>query len=356
MRYFFPFLLLVFFFSCNDDEPNPPLQSNYFPSITSNDWATIMPSSLNWNEEKLQELYDFLELKNTKGFMIVKDGKIVVEKYFNGHTQNAVWPWYSAVKSLTAFGIGIAQQENLLSVNDKTSDILGNDWSTLSVDKQNLIKIKHHLSMTTGLVCDQSNFIAWSCTSQNCMNYNVDAGSAWAYHQGAFIQLQNMLSESTGMNFKPFIKSRISDKIGMNGSWNTFLGLNIFSTNTRSMARFGLLALNNGKWHNTQLLNDSFFNDMTNSSQDINKAYGYLWWLNGKQSFIGTDGLTHQGSIIPNAPNDMFAALGAKDQKIYVVPSRNLVIVRSGESAGGEQLANSGFDNVLWEKINLVLN
>ena len=62
------------------------------------------------------------------------------------------------------------------------------------------------------------------------------------------------------------------------------------------------------------------------------------------------------GSLIPNAPTDMFAALGANDQKIYVIPSKNMVIVRMGENAGGSGFASSGFDNVLWSKINAVIN
>lgn len=58
------------------------------------------------------------------------------------------------------------------------------------------------------------------------------------------------------------------------------------------------------------------------------------------------------GPLVPNAPNDMFAALGANDQKIYVVPSKDSIVVRSGESAGEIQLGLSSFDNELWAKIN----
>jgi len=54
------------------------------------------------------------------------------------------------------------------------------------------------------------------------------------------------------------------------------------------------------------------------------------------------------GSMVPNAPADMYAALGKNDQKVYVVPSKKLVIIRMGESAGNVQLAVSSFDNELW--------
>ncbi|PZU42615.1 MAG: serine hydrolase, partial [Sphingomonas sp.] len=62
------------------------------------------------------------------------------------------------------------------------------------------------------------------------------------------------------------------------------------------------------------------------------------------------------GSIIPEGPNDMFMALGKNDQKIYVIPSRKMVIVRMGEAADNVNLALSDFDEVLWEKINALIN
>ncbi len=119
------------------------------------------------------------------------------------------------------------------------------------------------------------------------------------------------------------------------------------------MARFGLLNLSNGMWDGTPILSDTeYFNAMTSSSQNSNLAYGYLWWLNGKDSYkLPSSNLTFSGKLIPTAPDDMYAALGKNDQKIYVVPSLDLVVVRVGNKANEEVLALSGFDYELWEKI-----
>jgi hypothetical protein len=88
---------------------------------------------------------------------------------------------------------------------------------------------------------------------------------------------------------------------------------------------------------------------MTNTSQNLNLSYGYLTWLNGKAThMLPTVQFSFGGSMVPNAPADMYAALGKNDQKIYVVPSKKLVIIRMGESAGNVQLAVSSFDNELW--------
>jgi CubicO group peptidase (beta-lactamase class C family) len=119
------------------------------------------------------------------------------------------------------------------------------------------------------------------------------------------------------------------------------------------MARFGLLALNKGKWNSQVILNEAYFNDATTTSQPINQSYGYLWWLNGKASYhLPQSQLQYPGSIIPSGANDMFMALGKNDQKIYVIPSKKMVVIRMGDAADNVNLALSDFDDVLWQKIN----
>jgi len=342
----------------DDNTIDPPKNVEmYFPPTESNEWEASSISDLNWNEDKTEDLYNFLELKKTKGFIVLKDGKIVIEKYFNGHTQNQKWTWFSAAKSLTATAIGIAQDEEIININNKTSDYLGNNWSALTANQQELITVKHHLSMSTGLKDNVGNAVPWMCTWPICLEYLAEPGTRWAYHQGAFILLQDMLTQNTGMNFSTYIKEKISDKIGMQGNWTQLGFANVYNSNTRSMAKFGLLTLNKGKWNNETIVSESYFNEMVATSQNLNNAYGYLWWLNGKENFMDTGSQEIiNGSLIPNAPDDMFAALGAGDQKIYVVPSKNIVVVRCGESAGNEKLGLSSFDNQLWEKINAVID
>ncbi len=144
----------------------------------------------------------------------------------------------------------------------------------------------------------------------------------------------------------------------MNGIWiKTANSNNVFYSNARSMARFGLLMLNKGKWDATTILSDTtYFNSQVNTSQNFNVSYGYLTWLNGKNSYmVPGSQIVLPGYLIPNAPADMYAALGKNDQKIYVVPSQQLVVIRMGESAGGFSPALSGFDNELWGMLKTVI-
>jgi CubicO group peptidase (beta-lactamase class C family) len=137
------------------------------------------------------------------------------------------------------------------------------------------------------------------------------------------------------------------------GAWIQQDGLSVYWSTSRSMARFGLLALNKGTWNGTTVLNETYFNEATNTSQTINQAYGYLWWLNGKTSYhLPQTQFQFSGTLIPSAPSDMFCALGKNDQKIYVIPSKKMVVIRMGDVADGVNFALSDFDEVLWQKIS----
>ena len=145
----------------------------------------------------------------------------------------------------------------------------------------------------------------------------------------------------------------------MDGFWNNGLIFKIYHSNTRSMARFGLLALNKGKWNDQQIINESFFKESINSSQNFNPSYGYFWWLNGKNNYMIPGSQTvFTGPLIPNAPLDMYAAMGAEDQRIYIIPDKNMVVVRMGSASdpANPAFALSGFDNDLWNKINAVID
>lgn len=352
------FLLVVSalaFLSCSSDEVNPepiqtPSENMYFPPISSSTWETKSISSLDWNQTAVQPLLDYLELKHTKSFIILVNGRIVMENYFNGHTASTNWYWASAGKTLTATMTGIAQQEGHLNINNKVSTYLGTGWTSASLAKENLITCKHLLSMNSGLNDDLGDDVAPAN-----LQYVADAGTRWAYHN-VYVKLQDVIAEATKptyTTFTAYFNAKLRDKIGMDGTWITIDFNSVYWSTSRSMARFGLLILNKGKWESNQILNEAYFNEATNTSQSINQSYGYLWWLNGKSSYhLPQSQLQFNGSIIPSGSTDMFMALGKNDQKIYVIPSKKMVVIRMGDAADAVNPALSDFDNVLWQKIN----
>jgi CubicO group peptidase (beta-lactamase class C family) len=349
----FSILLIVITGCGKDDVVQPtPSESIYFPSNTNSTWETKSLSGLNWNQNAIQPLKDFLIQKNTKSFIILVNGRIVIEEYFNGHTASLEWEWNSAGKTLVGSTIGIAQQENLLSINDKASDHLGTAWTSMPQEKENLITVKNLLTMTSGND-DSKQFV----TKLN-LTYVADAGTRWAY-SNIFQKLTDVAASASNKSFETYFNEKIKTKIGMDGFWNFGTIYTIYHSTTRSMARFGLLALNKGKWNNEQVIDESFFNESITTSQNINPSYGYFWWLNGKTSYmIPGEQTVYEGNLVPNAPADMYAAMGANDQRIYVIPGKKIVVVRMGEASdpANPNFAVSGFDNELWSKINAVIN
>lgn len=319
----------------------------YFPPVTGNTWDTISPQSLGWCTDRMDSLYALLDRKNTRAFLILKDGKIAVEKYFNTFTKDSLWQWNSAGKSLVSFLVGVAQQKQLLNINDSTSAYLGTGWTSCPPEKEKLITVRHQLTMTTGL---EYNVPDDDCTTSSCLTYKADAGSFWYYYNAPYRLLQNVVASASGQTFQQFTNQQLSAKTGINGIWYN----SVFFSKPRNMARFGLLMLNRGIWSNDTLMKDTaYYHDMINTSQSYNQSYGYLWWLNGKSSFkLPGSTFTFNGYICPPAPAEMYAALGKDDQKLYVWPSKGIVVVRMGEAADGNNPVPIVFDTLLWNELN----
>jgi len=352
-KYILLFVVTLSVLSCSSDSSNTTEETMYFPpNDGSSTWEIKSSESLGWNQSAIQPLLDYLELKHSKSFIVLVNGRMVMENYFNGHSATTPWYWASAGKTLTSTVVGIAQDQGILNINNKVSDYIGTGWTSAPLAKENLILCKNLLSMNSGL-----NDALGDNVSPSNLQYVADAGTRWAYHN-VYVKLQDVVAQASGQSWTNYFNTQLRDKIGMTGgSWiNTGDGLSVYWSTSRNMARFGLLALNEGKWNGTTIVSESYINQATTTSQSINQSYGYLWWLNGKSSYHLPQFQTQfPGSLIPSAPSDMYVALGKNDQKIYVVPSKKMVIIRMGEAADSENMALSDFDDVLWQKINALI-
>ena len=354
------FFLIITLAACTKDRPvqttlppTPPVaETYYYPPLQGNTWKTKTPAALGWNEAKLKEAFDFAGTKNSFGLIVLQNGRVVKEQYWNNWTTDTRYNIASAGKSVIGFLTGIAQQDKLIDINQPSATYLGTGWTSLPADREQLIKVKHHLSMTTGL---DDGVTDLNCTDPSCLKYKADAGTRWAYHNAAYFKLHDVLTLVSRQTLNAYSKAKLFDKIGLP---NAFWFDRVLYCTTREAARFGSLILRKGKWENNALLSDSnYFAAMIQPSQTLNNSYGYLWWLNGKQNFLLPSlQFVFNGSLAPNAPADMYMALGKDDKKIYVVPSLNAVVVRLGDDAGGLMAGPSTFDTELWAKLKLAIH
>jgi CubicO group peptidase (beta-lactamase class C family) len=126
---------------------------------------------------------------------------------------------------------------------------------------------------------------------------------------------------------------------------------NALEMSARDMARVGLVVMADGKWADKTLVPSSYLATALAPSQTLNPSYGLLFWLNGQSSALLPPSKPVAGMLMPSAPADVVAALGAADQKIYVSKSKRLVVTRQGAKASEGAQALSTWDDDLWKRI-----
>ena len=360
----FTLAALMGFIGCQSKittEPAPAPAGLYFPPLTGPDWSSTTPESLGWSVAAVEPLYAYLSQTNTRAFIVLKDGKIVLEKYFGQNLlntapfdRNSNWYWASAGKTLTGFMVGKAQEEKYLSIDQKTTTYLGTGWTNLPPAKEALITVRHQLTMMTGLddgVANNDN------TRPDNLVYKADAGTRWAYHNAPYTLLQSVVSRAVSQSFDTYFNEKLKTKIGMDGQWQLSGDSRVYFSTARSMARFGLLMLNRAGWNGQPVLTDAAFATASLSgSQNLNLSYGYLWWLNGKPSYmVPTLQTIFSGSMTASAPADMVAGMGKNGQLLNIVPSKNIVVVRMGDAPDNGQVPFT-YQTEIWKRLSLAIN
>ncbi len=355
-------VLLIVTVACSKKSDPAPTTTTYFPPNGSSTWESVTPASLGWNTALIPDLLTFLSTNQTRAFIILKDGKIVMEEYMNkdltganDFSSSSSWYWASAGKTLTSAVVGIASSQGKINLSAKSSTYLGAGWTSLSPAQEDKITVLNQLTMTTGLDDYASGTGDSDCTDPACLIYKADAGTRWAYHNAPYTLLDGVVASGTGQSLNDYLSAQILTKVGMDGSYYKNGYNNIFYSTARSMARYGLLLLNEGSWNGNTIIPKSYFTLMKTTSQNFNLSYGYLTWLNGKNSYmVPQSQVVFTCSLTPDAPADMFAAMGKNGQIINVVPSKNLVVIRMGYT-NDTGLVSFNFQENLWVKLKAII-
>lgn len=320
----------------------------YFPPIVGTSWDTIAGARLSYDTSALRVALDWAGTQRSTAVVVLWRGRIVAERYWNGWTPTKDSIIASASKSVLSALIGELARSGQLSPDSAAARYLGTGWSR-SPATESRITVRHLLGMMSGL--------------NDSLQSVVQPGTRFYYNNPAYYQLFGVVQAASRESINAASRRLLFDRIGMSGStWipNIDTGERgwILSSTARDMARFGLLALNRGRWNGVSVLADSaWFTASWRATPPDNAGYGLLWWLNGGSSYRtpGPYVLPSQpGALIPSAPADLVAALGKGDKKIYVIPSLELVVVRHGEEAdasGGNPLAVSAFDEQWWRRL-----
>lgn len=314
----------------------------YWPT---EDWRTCSPEAVGMDSQKLQQAIEYAATPrfNTEGILVVKNGYIVGEGYFGAFKKKRRHTSHSMAKSFTSTLIGIAIDKGLISGIDAKLCQYYEDWDCddADVDTRAKITIRHAMTLTTGLEW-QENWSVWDPSTNDALKMGAsgqfyqymsdreglhEPGSKFYYSTGDPMLLSRVIQEATGMNAFEFAKQNLFKPIGIKSVWwqkdrdgytATAWGL---STTVREFAKLGYLFLKKGKWEDVQVVSEEWVEKSTKTDPTVRmwNAYGYLWHVNLPVR------LRAWGSTIPS---DSFMAEGVMGQNIFVIPSRNLVIVK----------------------------
>jgi CubicO group peptidase (beta-lactamase class C family) len=286
-----------------------------------------------WSGAEFTEFDRFLEQANTNAFRIVEGGELVHEWYRTDETY--VRDIASAQKSVLSLLVGRAIGDGAIALDTPIDDLLGTAWTPHGQTVG--ITVRHLLSMTSGLD-DRYAVIA-------------EPGTEWHY-SGAFAALFDVLTTITGRDLGDLADDWLFTPAGAATA-------EFYERRTTQFAPIGLLARVNDLTAIGQTvleatqpgLSDDWLDESFAPSSPMNESYGYLWWLNGQDSYrLPGARVARPGELIASAPDDLVAALGRDDQKLYVSRELDLVAARLGDRASpAVRPARSGFDEALWE-------
>jgi CubicO group peptidase (beta-lactamase class C family) len=303
----------------------------------------------NGRDNAVNDFEDLLNKTKTTSFIIIKNDKILYEKYFNGYARDSVNTSVSMAKSFTSALIGIAIDDGYIESEDDAITKYIPELKDKDIRFES-IKIKDLLSMNSGIKYSEGPMFfgddAFTYYSEDLrklalnIKYESSPGNEFLYNNYNPLLLGMILERSTGRSVSDYLNDKIWKDIGTeySGSWSLddkdgFEKMES-GINARSIdfAKFGRLFLHKGAFDGKQVIStkwidksikvhdrdSKYYQSLTDWNVDLDKTfYGYMWW----------------GYKRNNAENDFYAR-GKYGQYIYVSPSTNTIIVRNGIDAG----------------------
>ncbi len=298
--------------------------------------------------KSLQKTVDYAftknEIKKTRAVLVIYKDQIIAEKYSDGFDKKSLLQGWSMTKSITATIYGILQKQGQLSINDKAEI---EPWKN---DERANITINDLLHMNSGLewaedyegISDVTKMLFLAENMAKVQEEKELVGKpneSWNYSSGTSNLLSGLLRKNfkTHQGYLDFWYSALIDKIGMHSMTieadlaGNYVGSSYSWATTRDWAKFGLLYLHKGNWNGEQLFDESWVDYVKTPTATSNGEYGGHFWLNA-------------GGKYPDAPKDIFSANGFQGQRVFIIPSKGLVVVRMG------LVGSDGFDFNLFLK------
>jgi len=357
------FFFILFLISCRDEgssEPETELYKYSLPVEINDGWVTSGLKEVNLNEEKLTEMVNYIdEETNHKihGILIVKDSKLVFEKYFKGFTFDANYVqsvgdliqygidtlhyMASVSKSITSLLLGIAIDKGAkIDINERLVNYYPEYTNVLS-DTKATITIGHLLTMTAGLSWDESSYsygdsrndVTQLFIQPDAIKFILQKplqslpGNEFNYNSGYTNILADILQKKTNTQFLDFADQFLFRPLEIESyKWDNLNDSLIFASgglylSPRSLAKIGNLFFTEGEWNqnkivSNQWLNQSSINYVSRGFNNFSDGYGLHWWKYTFNTY--------------NQTFDSFFAAGWGEQFLFIFPELNMLAVITG--------------------------
>jgi CubicO group peptidase (beta-lactamase class C family) len=308
------------------------------PDPTTDHESMATPLASVGGKEVSEPLDKFLADTDTTAFLVVHDDALLYEGYFNGYDRQSTQTSFSTAKSFVSALVGIAVEEGYIeSVEDPITKYI----PELKGPRMDKITIRHLLTMSSGLKYSGEGGGGGPFGDDAKTYYDpnlrdlaltvepgVEPGTRWEYNNYHPLLLGMILERATGRSVATYLSQKIWQPVGMeaDGSWSLDSKEDGFEKmesglNGRAIdfAKFGSLYLNRGEWDGKRVVPASWVEESTRMDTTTDPAdfYQYFWWVD-----------------VVHPERGRFMARGNYGQFIYVVPDKDLVIVRFGEDWG----------------------
>lgn len=286
-------------------------------------------------------------VKKTRAVLVIHNNQIVAEKYAEGFSKNTKLLGWSMTKSITSAVVGVLSKQGKVAL-DQTN--LFPEWEN---DERSKITLNNLLQMNSGLewiedyntISDVTKMLFLTEDMPNVQLEKPLVGkpnNTWNYSSGTTNLISKFIRNQfeTHQEYLDFWYEELIDKMGMHSMVletdiaGNYVGSSYSWATARDWAKFGLLYLHNGNWNGQQILDKSWIDYSVTPTNKSNGEYGAQFWLNA-------------GGIYPNVPKDLFSCNGYQGQHVFIIPSKELIIVRFGLTENPEFNFNSFLSDIL---------
>jgi len=308
--------------------------------VASGGAPQFWPLDSNYNKGVIPDsLMKIIDSNDTHAFLVIQNGKLLYEKYWDGYTSKTLSGSFSAAKSIISLLIGIALDEGKIKSLDEPVGNYVPHFKTSGLEK---VRIKDLLTMSSGTNYKESDLGYFSLNATGYygddeaylidqLKYKEPSGTTWDYRSADTQVLGFIVEKVFGDNISHLVSERFMKPMGaesdalwlLDGAKKHEKAFCCFNGVAHDYARFGQLVLNKGKWGDKQIVSETYVQAATTPATYLKDTYennnpvdfyGYQYWI------------VHHRGLSVAAQNGLFG------QYVFIIKEKNAIVVRLGES------------------------